>query len=446
MKKNLFIILILITSFLFSEEDDKTISIDQERSETLLYGIDSEVQELIAKLTTDKIPGFDKELTSLLGESYDDSIKIAILNYFTELEIAEGESEALKVFDLIEYEDEYSDKFAVAAIDYLSDIASNKAIKKIPDILLTDNSKIVIAALNLIGNNEVISLENKLLIMLDDEDTEEIIYLEVIKTLGEVKSQKALEQLIPVLDDTDEETTVRNAVCYSLGEIGNTKAIPALKRALENRTNYLLRKSALEALGKFPGSDMDQVLIGSLRDPNWQIRFAACRALAERKVEKAFPILKYKALKDPEAKIQKEAFKAIGDINSEECREFLKEVFVDDSYSDTNKLLAIDKLIEFNIDWIFPSIEELYKEKNKETRKPILDATLKLLSQSEYKYGSELYGKMLGHENYLYKVFAIQAIKLNNYIEHKEQIIKLSEDDKNKNVKKHALSALESFE
>lgn len=449
MKIKLLICFILSTTFIYSADEVKTeekvISIDQERSETLLYGIDSEVKELISTLTKGKIDGFNDELLLLLKETYDDSIKISILNYFVGMDVNVAEDEALKIFDLIEFEDEYSTKYAVSALNYLSNIKSDKAIKSIQDVLDNQNEEIVKSALKLIGENEVISLESKLMEMFEDEGTEEQVYLKVIETLGEIKSKLALEILIPVLDDEDEETTVRNAICYSLGKIGDEKAIPALERALQNRENYLLRKSALNALGEFDGPEMDQLLIESLRDPNWQIRFAACQSLGERKVEMAFPILKYKALKDPEAKIQKEAFKAIGDINSDECRDFLKEVYTESSYSDTAKLLAIDKLIEYNVDWIFPTIEKYYDEKNQDTRKPLLDATLLHLSKKEYKFGSDLYSKMLDHENYIYKLYAIQAIRLNSNTEFKERLEELSKTDKNKNVKKHALSALEDL-
>lgn len=449
MKKILISILLVCSILLFSEEDEiiteDIISIDKERSETLLYGIDTEVKELITTLTKEETLGFNDELLTLLQETYDDSIKILILEYFIKMDISDGENEALKIFEKIIFEDEYSTKYAVSALTYLSSIASSEAIKQVPEVLENENEDIVISALKLIGENKVISLEQKLIEMFEDEDTEEQIYLKIIETLGEIQSTIAIDILIPVLDDDDEETTIRNAICYSLGEIGDTKAIPALKRALESRDNYLLRKSALNALGKFDGSDMNQLLIESLRDPNWQIRYTACRSLAERKVKEAFPILRYKALNDPEPKIQKEAFRAIGDINSDECREFLKEVYLKASYSDSARLLAIEKLIEHNVDWIYPSIEKYYEEKSNEKRKPILDATLQYLSKKEYQYSTELFSKMLEHENYIYKLYAIQGIRLNNYSEFKEQLEELSVSDKNKNVKKHALSALEEL-
>ncbi|OQY36413.1 MAG: hypothetical protein B6229_10120 [Spirochaetaceae bacterium 4572_7] len=297
----------------------------------------------------------------------------------------------------------------------------------------------------MIGENKVKEEESRLLEMLEDEETNDQTYLRVIKTLGEIESKKALELLIPIVDDKDEETSIRMAVCFSLGEIGDDSAIPVLKRALGERTNFLLRKSALEALAKFDKFNLNDTLIESLKDPQWQIRMSACRSLGERKVEKAFPILKYKALKDPEAKIKKEALKAIGEINSDECREFLKDVYTKDTYTDNARLVAIEKLIEHNVDWIFPSIEELYKSDHEEKRKPLLDYTLKLLSTKEYNYGTDLYKKMLDSENYLYRIYAIKGIRLNNYTEFTDKVTELSENDKNKSVKKHALSTLEDL-
>ncbi len=452
MKYLLLSIIFIVPFFLVSEDknreeekNEKVISIDQERSETLLYGIDMQVKELLVTLTKDKIPGFNKELKQLLESTFNDSLKIAIYEYFAIMEFSDGEKEAIEIYDAIEHEDEYSDLYAKASIKYLSTINSKKAIDKVGVLLESENTVILTSALKLIGENSIKAQEKKLLEMMDDEEVDDQIFLQVIKALGQIKSNKALDILIPIADDKDEETTVRNAVCFSLGEIGDKKAIPVLKRCLGDRKNYLLRKSALAALGKFSGSQMNEILMESLRDPHWQIRYEAIKALGERKVEKAFEILKYKALKDPEVKIQKQAFNAIGDIDSDECRDFLKEVFTESSYTDTQKLAAINKLIEHNVDWIFPSIEKLYKEKNMEKRKPILDATLKLLSKKEYKYSTELFGQMLTHENYIYKVLAIQGIRLNKNSEHKEVLEKLSENDKNKNVKKHALSALEEL-
>jgi len=361
------------------------------------------------------------------------------------MEISDGEDEALKVFDLIIYQEEFSDNYAISCIDYLSEIESKKAISDIGSILDSDNDKIVIAAMKLIGKNRVKSQEKTLLSYLEDDDTEESVYVQVIKTLGSIKSKEAIKLLIPIADDEDEETTIRNAVCYSLGEIGDEEGIPVLKRCLGNRTNYLLRLSALEALGKFSSPDMDDILIQSLRDPHWSIREKAIEALGDKKVTKAFDILKYKALKDPETKIQKKAFYAIGDINSEECRDFLKEVYTEKSYSDTQKILAIEKLIEHNVDWIYPSIEERYNKDRLEKRKPILDATIKFFVNKEYKFGVDLYNKLLADDNYIYRLYAIQGIRLNKLSEFKEKLVTLSTTDKNKNIKKHALSAIEEL-
>ena len=447
--KYLFFVLVLTFSInIYSEDDSKNetiISIDQERRETLLYGIDSEVNEIITTLTKEKIKGFNKELVNMLDTAFDDNIKISIYEYFKTMEISDGEDEAIKIFDAIVYEDEFDDKYAISAIKYLSSIKSDKAIKRVDDILESENQKIIQAALSLIGENSVISKQDKLLEMLEDEDIEDQTYLDVIKALGKIKSSKALDLLITIADDEDEEITVRNAVCFSLGEIGDKKALPVLKRCLGSKESFLLRQAAIEAIGKFNLKEIDNILMDSLRDPQWQIRNEAIIALGERKVSKAFDILRYKALKDPEVKIQKQAFNAIGDINSKECREFLKEIFTDDKYNDTQKTTVINKLIENNIEYIFPAIEELYNKKNAEKRKPVLDSTLALLAKKEYKFAKDLYGKMLYHENYIYRLYAIQGIRLNKFSEFKSILESISKNDKNNNVKKHALSTIDEL-
>lgn len=458
MQKTFLLILILVINFtLVSQEikpDKKTETedskvevkaIDEERKETLLYGIDQQVKELIGTLKSEKTAGFDKELLIILSETYDEEIKVAILDYFLVMEIDTGESEAIKIYDAIEYEDEYTDSYAKKALNYLSEIGSKEAIDRVSDLLLSENKVVITGALQLIGKNRVTSLEVKLLEMLDDEETDDQIFLTVIKTLGEIKSINSLDRLIEIAQDEDEETTVRNAACYSLGAIGDDKAIPILKKALSDRTNFLLRKSALEALGKFESADMDNILIQALKDDHWRIRSEACKNLGERKTAKAFPALKWKSLNDPESKIKKEALKAIGEINTKESRDYLKEIYTEKKYSDTMKIIAIEKLIEYNLAWIYPDIEELYRKKNKEKRKPILDASIKFLTKKEFNGASVLYGMMLDHESYLYKVYAIQGIRLNKMSKYKDKIKDISENDKNKSVKKHALSAIDEL-
>lgn len=427
------------------EEKVKLKSIDEERKETLLYGIDQEVKELLGILKKDEVSGFTPELVKLLESAFDEEIKIGILDYFIVMDIDAGEKEAIKIYDAIEYEDDYTDTYAQKSLEYLSKIGSKEAIERVPDILLSENEVVLKSALKLIGENEVTQLEDKLLEMLEDDETDDQVYLEVIRTLGGIKSIKALDTLIPIADDEDEETTVRNAVCYSLGEIGDDKAIPVLKRCLSDRKNYLLRRSALAALGKFESADMNSILIESLRDPHWRIRYEACKSLGKRKVKEAFPILKYKALKDPESKIKNEALKAIGDINTNECKDFLKEIFIEDSYPDSAKVVAIEKLIEHNVSWIFPEIEKLYEKDHKKNRKAVLDASIKYLTKKEFSGASSLYGRMLDHESYLYKIYAIKGLRLNNISSYNSKLKELSEKDKNKGVKKHALSALDEL-
>lgn len=451
--KKIFCSLVIFYSFIlniYSEESiddskEELTSITEDRRQTLLYGIDTEVKELIGILSKEEILGFDKELAELLSSTYDETIKIAILEYFKKLEITAGEKTALEIFDLIEYEDEYTTKYAQTTLSYLSKIESNEAKARISDIIDSEKDEIVISSLKLIGENKLVSLEDKLISMLNDDETEELVYLEVIKTLGKIGSIKALDDLIPIADDSDEETTIRNAVCFSLGEIGDPKGIDVLKRCFGDRTNFLLRRSALEALGKFDLEEMDGILIEGLRDPNWQIRFSATKSLGERKSEKAIDILKYKAEKDPEAKIKKSAIRALGDIDTEKTRDILRDLYLGKKTPDSSKIVAIQKLVEYSPGWILPTIESEYERLLEEKRKPVLDNSIKFLSKKEFSGSKEFFGKLLESENYLYKVYAIQAIKLNSFVKYKEKLEELSKEDKNKNVKKQALSALEEL-
>lgn len=438
--------ILLLNSEDKESEDEKLTSLKSDRRETLLYGIDSEVKELVAKLKKDKIEGFDKELKEILETTYDDTLKIDILDYFYTVESNSGVDEAIKIFDSIEYEDEYSLKYAQKAISYLSKLKSEEAISRSGDLLGNEKEEIRLSILKLIGENRVKSLEDRLIEILDSDETEDQVYLQTIKTLGQIKSTKSLDNLIEIADDSDEETTVRNAACFSIGEINDPKGIDVLKRCFGDNTNFLLRRSALEALGKFDLEEMDDILIEGLkRDPNWQIRYSAAKSLGERKSEGAIEVLYYKARKDPEAKIKKASIKALGEINSSRSRDLLKEIYLDKDSAESLKIASVEVLIEHNSDWIFPTIKEEYIKVIDEKRKPVMDNAIKFLSKQEFSEAPAFWTELLDSENYLYRIYAIEGIRKNSLSQYKDKLETISKEDKNKNVKKRALSALEEL-
>ena len=57
-------------------------------------------------------------MVKLLESSFDESIKTQIFEYFILMETDIGEDYALKIFDAIEYEDEYTDSYATQAFKY----------------------------------------------------------------------------------------------------------------------------------------------------------------------------------------------------------------------------------------------------------------------------------------------------------------------------------------
>lgn len=437
-------VLILFTQG-FSEEDENITSLKSDRRETLLYGIDSEVKELIAKLTKDSIEGFDTELKSILETTSDDTLKIAILDYFYKVDSKSGEDTAIKIYDAIEYEDEYSIKYAQKALSYLSKIKSKEAIDRAGDLLSSEKEDILISVLKLVGENRVISLEDRIIELLNSDETEDQVFLQTIRTLGQIKSLKSLDDLIEIADDEDEETTVRNAACFSLGEIKDPKGIDVLKRCFGDSSNFLLQRSALEALSKFELAEMDDLLVEGLRSNHWQIRYSAAKSLGERKSSTAIDVLYYKARKDPEVKIKKAAIKALGEINSAKTKDLLKEIFTTKKNSDALKIAAIEALIEHDTDWIFPIIKEEYIKKIDEKRKPVIDNAIKFLSKAEFSKASSFWGELLDSENYLYRIYAIEGIRYNSLNEHKDRLKTISEEDKNKSVKKRALSVIEEM-
>lgn len=441
-----FFCLIILTFSLSAEEDKETLkSIDEERRETLLYGIDSEILEVLTTITKDKSEGFEKELLSIIKESLDPDVKEAAVKYFMTMEDDSAVKAVIPLLEDVEYEEEYDLDYVKTVMNYLGDMKSEEAIPYAMIFLENDNNAVVISSLKLLGKNKHAKAGEKLLTMLEEDDLSADVYVAVIDTLGEVGNKKAVDKLIELAGDEDEETTVRNHASASLGKIGDEKALAVLKSNMTDKSSALIRMSAMEALSQFDVEETDQILMNALKDSYWRIRLMACKSLAERKTEEAFPALRYKAEKDPENRIREAAVKAIGDIDSKECRNYLMESFKNEKSSSTLRYWSMKKLIELNIDLILPEIEKMYEEKSEDEKYKFLEVVLKEVSAAEHSGLNDLYEKMLKHENYIFRLYAVKGIRKNRFTRFKETLKIMSEEDENRNVKKFALSALEDL-
>ncbi len=121
---------------------------------------------------------------------------------------------------------------------------------------------------------------------------------EAARSLGLIRSKKALQPLIAVLQRS-ENPDQQETAAYGLGILGDRQAVGTLVRTLENpEVSPRVRGCCAEALANLGEATATCTLLGMLDDPAVEVRFWSVYALGELKEQRAIPKLEHLAKTD----------------------------------------------------------------------------------------------------------------------------------------------------
>jgi HEAT repeat protein len=447
----LFIVFTLPLAGAFGEEqgeEEEVQSLTEEWREVLLYGIDEEIIEILKSIRAFKETSLNQELLTVLQESFNPDVKISILQYFLELKFTEAEDYTLLLLD--GYDDERKE-LVFACIVYLKAIGSKESLDILLKIVDYEDKVISSAAILALGNifkedsrTEDISL--KLLERLKDDAYENVLKPDILLALGELGEPIAVDDLIDIIKDKSQEKIWRMYAADALGKIGDEKAIPYLMDMFAE-SDALIRMYAATALAQFNIPEAVDILIQGLKDSNWNVRVASAKGLAQLKDEKALDILIYKAKNDPVSNVRIEAIKALGEIGLKEGLDTLRELYSDDLQLMEVREICIKVLVEKDLGDTIGTIEaltikELEKSYNKQA---ILEITGKYIVNVESAELKTIFTLFLTSSNDNVRIYGIRGIVYNQFIDLKDEVEAIAEDDTSLGVRKSALSELENW-
>jgi len=438
-------IIILLTFFLVplpavdKEGEEEIKPLDQERLETIQFGIDSEIIELIKNLKEEKNIDFNNELINLLEESANIQIKEQILAFFTETEYKKADHIAL---DILNTYDEDHASLVTAAIKYAALTESKDVLDAVAGLMESDDTSVASAAIRTIGRSGMHEYQYLLQQYYEDDDYPEEIKADIILALGDLKTVEAVPFLIELLENEDEEQVIRRYACDSLRKIGDPAAIEPLLQAYEDE-DVLLRSYVMYALSGFEGEKIEKILIQGLRDSYIRVRISAARGLGDKKAKAAVPILIYKAKKDPEQKVRVEALKALGQIGSRESLDFIQDILKSEKSNPTQRVTALYIAVDKDLDNSIKLLEELIEKEWEKKDSRFLDYIAKQLSLQENGRLKKIFSHFLDHPSFTMKLYGLRGIKRNNFTDLKEKVRPLSEEGNHSLVRKTALSVLE---
>lgn len=151
-----------------------------------------------------------------------------------------------------------------------------------------------------------------LITLLAEENVNPLAREEAVEVLGELKDPRAIPPLLHSLESTD-RWEQRNAV-EALCRVG-VDAVEQLLVAAKD-ANPVLRRNAVEVLGKLRTASAISVLSESLADPDSIVRTQAAWALGELGDKSVMDSLAKLAINDPEEDVREAAEEAIEKIRS----------------------------------------------------------------------------------------------------------------------------------
>lgn len=423
-----------------AEGEEAVQSIRDERRDTLLYGIDSQIIEVMENIGKERDDQLLDSVYAAFKLTRNPEVKISAIDLFDSFEYQPPLVDAVEIIS--GYEEE-SAALVVRAIDYvatdrntdLADILRPLVESRDPSI-----SRAAIRGIAQTGNEDHASY---LLEKFEDSRFDEERKTDIILAFGELKSILVVDALIDILDDEGEDMTRRRYACDALGKIADPRALPAIERSLGS-SDAMLRAYAVASIRYFTDSDIIPSLEQGLRDSFWRVRVSAAKALGELKATEAITILDFKARKDPETNVRDAAIRALAAVGSKEAFDDIREYYEDKLFPGILRTTAAELLAEYDIENSIDSYKRVVDaEWDQKDKSRILERTGYFLSLVESASLEPIFDRFLGSREIVLIIYGIRGAERNGFTALSEQIGALTGENNSRSVRREAISAIE---
>ncbi len=440
-----FLICLILSALSFSisanESEEEIKSLREERIETIKYGIDTQVSDLIKTLESEKNFEFNPDLLKLLENSSNSRLEVSIIKLFG---IAEDDSAVEYIFEELQENFNLPDDILVSFIDYIADYQTQEISEYFLGLIEENSNTISIASINALGKSNLNDITETLIEYLEDSLFDDLRKPALIETLGKLKAEDALEILSDIATDIySENSSLRWRAVVALGEIGSKESLPILRSLFSDNDPYL-RNYTITALKYFPSNEVEDLLIQGLKDSSWRVRVNAAQSLGELGIKKSVPILIYKAENDPDIRnVRAASVKALGEIGGKKAYDFIRNLYENERTDVGLRSISIVVLAENDLSNSIKIIKSVFDVEWDKDKSTILDYTCKVLSTTNSSSLKELYARMLNYDKTLnLKLYALRGIRLNSFNSFKEAVEALTSNETPRVIRKLAIDVL----
>ncbi len=322
------------------DESDKDF---ENKSNTIKYGVPSEISTLIDELIKNDDPRFTEEIYDVFQVSKNSAIKQKVLNYFKKLEDPCLEDYAVEILN-----DPYDEKndLVKACFQYIAAVKTKEAIPAVLSLIESENDSYFNDAIAAIGEIGGPSEAMFLVEYLERDDLSDAQRQTLMRTCGKMHAVQTWDKVVEVAEDEDENLYVRIYAAESLGLMEKKESVPVLTELFtENDPN--LRQYVIKGLSHFPDViEAKEVIVQGIRDEHWRVRQEAIKTAKEQKMSDAVPYLIYRAKNDSEKVIKDEAYTSLAAMNTNEANDFLVSQLGEKKVGDATKKKIVEVLLK----------------------------------------------------------------------------------------------------
>lgn len=340
----------------------------EKNTETLKFGMESDILDLLDELIKNEDVRFVNEVYDLFQETKSFVVREKVLSFFTNIE-----DPCLEDFAIIVINDPYDEKLSTvnAVFRYIQTIKTKVAIPAILTLIENESEEYFNGALTTLGAiggpEEAVYLTG----FLDREDLTVAQKQQLVKVLGQIKAVETYDKLVEMAEDNEENAFIRMYSAEAIGSMGKEEAVEVLVNLYED-TDPKIREYVIRGLKNYKDNEVaEKIMLQATRDNHYKVRLEAIEAIKVNEIKSAVPYLIYRAKNDPENVVKKSAWPVIASLNTNEGNEFLVNQIKDKKIPDNTKSIIAKSLLEYN-NAGSEEIIELAKETLKDDkRKPL---------------------------------------------------------------------------
>ncbi|MBN2651388.1 MAG: HEAT repeat domain-containing protein [Spirochaetales bacterium] len=426
--------------------DDAEAKIRNERLAIFEWGTPDDVKELINRLIGEEDDSYVEQVIALLDAPFVSNVIEEIFGYLKKFKSPaafDNAVEILKFFD--EYPDN-TVKLAISYLDTIADQLEfdDEFAEILWMIVETDHVNTIILTLALIKKTNLSQFSDKLLKLYKQSQTDSRLKPRILSVLAYFKHPEAFDEIKNILSDSNEDKSLRWEACRSaVYYVGNADLEKILAGLLDDNDAYL-RMYAYEALFSV-ATDPEKYFKNSFRDNFWKIRQTAIRVAGEKKLVEYVGVLKYLAENDKEQVIKKNAIEALGRIGGEEAEDFLVALLFNTRKSPDLRISAIEALDLAKSKSYYHRLTSIFDEKMQDKQKyALLGKIADICRYHDYDLDLEIFfKKCIESNNFVLKVSALRWILHTKVVFSKDLIKSWSEKEKKNLVGRLSLQIIQ---